>query len=132
MPVEHRRFAHDLIDRARVDVIHDHSSHHSLAIEVYADKPILYGCGDFINDYEGITGHEAFRPDLTLAYLVELDDNSHRLRSVEMVPFRLHKFRLVRASKADVAWLCETLDRECGRFGRHILPGRQNTLMLST
>lgn len=129
--VEHRRFAHGLIDRARVDIIHGHSSHHPLAIEVYSDRPILYGCGDFINDYEGIGGHEAFRPDLTLAYFIDLDDAGHRLRSVEMVAFRLHKFRLVRASAKDAAWLCETLGRECQRFGRRVRLSEQNTLMLS-
>lgn len=49
-----REFAHELLDHAGVDLIHGHSSHHPLGIEVYRDKLILYGCGDFINDYEGI------------------------------------------------------------------------------
>jgi hypothetical protein len=30
--------------------------------------PILYGCGDFITDYEGIEGYEQFRGDLAIAY----------------------------------------------------------------
>ncbi|MBC7235480.1 MAG: CapA family protein, partial [Chloroflexi bacterium] len=54
IPIEHVRFAHGLIDEAGVDVIHGHSSHHVKGIEVYKGKPILYGCGDLINDYEGI------------------------------------------------------------------------------
>jgi poly-gamma-glutamate synthesis protein (capsule biosynthesis protein) len=62
------RFAHELIDTAGFDVIHGHSSHHPKAIEVYREKPILYGCGDFINDYEGITGYDEFRSELTLMY----------------------------------------------------------------
>ena len=33
---------------------------------------ILYGCGDFLNDYEGIGGYEEFRGDLTLLYLARL------------------------------------------------------------
>jgi poly-gamma-glutamate capsule biosynthesis protein CapA/YwtB (metallophosphatase superfamily) len=32
-----------------------------LAIEGYRDRLILYGCGDFLNDYEGIKGYEEFR-----------------------------------------------------------------------
>ena len=36
-----------------MDVIHGHSSHHVKAIEVYNGKLVLYGCGDFRNDYEG-------------------------------------------------------------------------------
>jgi poly-gamma-glutamate synthesis protein (capsule biosynthesis protein) len=54
VPSSHRRFARALIDRAGVHVIHGHSSHHPLGIEVYRNRPILYGCGDLINDYEGI------------------------------------------------------------------------------
>ena len=66
VPFSHRRFARALIDRAGVHVIHGHSSHHSLGIEVYRNRPILYGCGDLINDYEGIRGYEQYRPDLGL------------------------------------------------------------------
>jgi len=56
-----REFAHRLIDQALVDVVHGHSSHHPKGIEVYKGKPILFGCGDFLNDYEGISGYEDFR-----------------------------------------------------------------------
>jgi len=57
VPEEQRRFAHALIDRAGVSVIHGHSSHHPKAIEIYRNRLILYGCGDFLNDYEGIKGY---------------------------------------------------------------------------
>jgi poly-gamma-glutamate synthesis protein (capsule biosynthesis protein) len=33
---------------------------------VFGGKLVLYGCGDCINDYEGITGHERYRGDLRL------------------------------------------------------------------
>lgn len=56
IPPEHTRFAHQLLDEAGVDIVHGHSSHHPQGIDVYRDKPILYGCGDFLNDYEGISG----------------------------------------------------------------------------
>jgi poly-gamma-glutamate synthesis protein (capsule biosynthesis protein) len=55
VPAEHVRFAHRLIDSG-VDIVHGHSSHHPRPIEVYRNRLILYGCGDFINDYEGISG----------------------------------------------------------------------------
>ena len=61
IPREQTVFAHRLIDEAGVDIIHGHSSHHVRAIEVYKDRLILYGCGDFLNDYEGISGYEEFR-----------------------------------------------------------------------
>ncbi|MGZ3790136.1 MAG: CapA family protein, partial [Bacteriovorax sp.] len=46
-------FAHALIDQAFVDILHGHSSHHPKPLEIYNGRPIFYGCGDFINDYEG-------------------------------------------------------------------------------
>lgn len=131
LPGQHRRFAHGLIDRAGVDVIHGHSSHHPLAVEIHDGRPIFYGCGDFISDYEGITGHEAFRPDLALAYFVDLDDASNKVRHIEMVPFRMRRFRLVRASAAEAVWLWRTMARECLRFGRNIRLSEQSTLILS-
>ncbi|MHC4180350.1 MAG: CapA family protein, partial [Planctomycetota bacterium] len=79
VPDRHRDFARRLVGEAAVDVVHGHSSHHPKGIEVYEDCPILYGCGDFINDYEGIRGYEEFRGDLSLMYLPCLDRGSGRL-----------------------------------------------------
>ena len=42
-------------------------------IELYRGKPILYGCGDLVTDYEGIGGHEAFRGDLGLMYFASFE-----------------------------------------------------------
>ncbi len=109
---EHRSFAHRLIDAAGIDVIHGHSSHHAKGIELYQGRPIIYGCGDFLNDYEGIHGHEEFRGDLALIYLVEMDTGSGRLAGLEMVPLQMRQFRLHRASEQDARWLAETLHRE--------------------
>ncbi len=82
-------------------VVHGHSSHHARGIEVHRDRLILYGCGDFVNDYEGIGGHEEFRPDLVLGYFVGIDARGGRLLWLEMVPFQSRRFRLQRASRAD-------------------------------
>jgi poly-gamma-glutamate synthesis protein (capsule biosynthesis protein) len=54
VPAKHHRFAHALVEEAGVDLVHGHSSHHPKGIEVWKGKLILYGCGDFLNDYEGI------------------------------------------------------------------------------
>jgi len=55
-----------------VDIVHGHSSHHVKGIEVHRGKLILYGCGDFIDDYEGIKGYEAFRDDLVPARIINV------------------------------------------------------------
>ena len=112
-----REFARGLIDRAGVDVVHGHSSHHVKGIEVYRERPILYGCGDFLSDYEGIRGHEEYRSDLGLMYLPTLDAATGRLCSLELVPTRVRKFRIRRASPREADWLADVLNREGRKLG---------------
>lgn len=116
IPDAHRRFAHRAIDRGAVDVVHGHSSHHPLAIEVYRDRPILYGCGDLLNDYEGIRGYEAFRADLTLLYLPTLDGRGELAR-LRLLPLRIRRLRLEQCPAQDAAWLSERLGEQSRRFG---------------
>jgi poly-gamma-glutamate synthesis protein (capsule biosynthesis protein) len=111
IPSGQRDFARALIESGCVDVVHGHSSHHPKGIEIYRERLILYGCGDFLNDYEGIEGHERYRGDLALMYFAALDPGG-RLVSLRMVPLRMSKFRLERATRADAAWLKATLERE--------------------
>lgn len=121
IPEAQRRFAHNLVDRAGVDVVHGHSSHHPKGIEVHRDRPIIYGCGDFIHDYEGIRGYETFRNDLVLMYFPTLDRGTGRLLRLEIWPLRIRRFRLTRPTREDRAWLLGVLDRECGRFGHCVV-----------
>jgi poly-gamma-glutamate synthesis protein (capsule biosynthesis protein) len=113
---EQQAFAHALIDLGACDILHGHSSHHARAIEVYRGRLILYGCGDFINDYEGIRGYEAYRGDLSMMYLPRLDAASGALEALTLVPFQMRRFRLQRASLTDAEWLQAILNRESGPF----------------
>ena len=117
VPREQIEFAHRLIDAAGVDVVHGHSSHHPKAVELYRGKLILYGCGDFINDYEGISGHDEFRGDLALMYLPQLAHGSGELVTMELVALCRRRLRLERASEIDCRWLCGVLNTEGERFG---------------
>jgi poly-gamma-glutamate synthesis protein (capsule biosynthesis protein) len=114
---EERRFAKALIDSAGVDLVHGHSSHHPKGIEVYGERLILYGCGDFVNDYEGIRGHQEFRGELGFMYLPELEPGTGRLLRLELVATRMKRFRVQRAAATETRWLCAVLDREGERFG---------------
>ncbi|MEW6039887.1 MAG: CapA family protein [Pseudomonadota bacterium] len=114
---EHRNFAHRLIDRAQVDVVHGHSSHHPKGIELYKGKPILYGCGDFLNDYEGIAGYEEFRGDLTLMYFVTVEAATGKLISLIMTPMQIRHFKLNYPQQRDVRWLQQVLERESRALG---------------
>ncbi|MEM9903721.1 MAG: CapA family protein [Cyanobacteria bacterium P01_D01_bin.44] len=117
IPQAHIQFAHQLIDEAGVDIIHGHSSHHVKGIEVYQNKLILYGCGDFINDYEGIAGYESFRSDLSLMYFTSIDSTTGELVTLQMIPTQLKRFRLHRAELADSLWLRDCLDRQGKALG---------------
>jgi poly-gamma-glutamate synthesis protein (capsule biosynthesis protein) len=116
IPEQQRRFAHALVDKANVSVVHGHSSHHAKAIEIYKNRLILYGCGDFLNDYEGISGYEEFRGDLALMYFAGLDCLTGDLAELELTPLQIRRFQLAPASDADILWVQQTLARECGRF----------------
>jgi poly-gamma-glutamate capsule biosynthesis protein CapA/YwtB (metallophosphatase superfamily) len=134
IPAADQRFARQLIDEAGVDIVHGHSSHHPKAIELHRGKPIFYGCGDFLNDYEGISGKEEFRPDLVLAYLVSMTPDGE-FSSIELAPFRIAGFRLNRASRSDVQWMQARLNQICRRFGVQVrLESRagQDVLKLSS
>ncbi len=117
VPSEQLEFAHKLIDEAGVDVIHGHSSHHVMGIEVYRNKLILYGCGDFLSDYEGIGGYEEFRAELTLMYFASVHPATGELLALRMVPMRVKNFRAARASRAESLWLKDLVKREGGKFG---------------
>jgi poly-gamma-glutamate synthesis protein (capsule biosynthesis protein) len=117
IPDSQRRFAHRLIDDANVSAIYGHSSHHPKAMEVYRNRLVLYGCGDFINDYEGISGHEEYRSDLSLMYFADFDGGSADLIDLELVVLQIRRFQLNAASSEDTEWLGTILARECVRFG---------------
>ena len=130
IPLKQIEFAHQLIDHAGVDLIHGHSSHHVKGLEIYRDRLIIYGCGDFINDYEGISGHEAFRDDRGLMYFATLDSSTGKLVNLEMIPTQIQRFRLQVASTADLLWLKALLNREGSRFATEVQWDHNKTLTL--
>ncbi|AOY87656.1 poly-gamma-glutamate biosynthesis protein [Marinobacter salinus] len=106
---EQQAFARQLVDQAGVDLVHGHSSHHPRGAEVWNDRLILYGCGDLINDYEGIGGYESFHPDLSLLYLITLDRTSGALLNLTMPAMRIRRFQVHRADQKEISWLAERL-----------------------
>ncbi|WEX75528.1 CapA family protein [Sinorhizobium numidicum] len=131
IPAAQRQFAHALIEEADISIVHGHSSHHAKAIEVYRNRLILYGCGDFINDYEGIAGYETFRGDLRLMYFASINRANRDLAALELVPLQARRFSLVRPSRKDITWLSETLDGKSRRFGTGVQQTLDERLALS-
>ena len=120
IPSSQKYLARKLLDDAGVDAIYGHSSHHVKGIEVYKDKLILYGCGDFLNDYEGIDGYEQFRDDLTLMYFPSFDPSSGKLVRMKMMPMQIKRLQTVHATPDDTRWLVQTLNRQGKRLGTRV------------
>jgi len=102
------------------------------AIDVFKGRLILYGCGDFLTDYEGISGYEMFRGDLALMYLVELDPDSGELIAARLVPMQMRRFRLEHASPSDAKWLCNLLNKLGERFGTAVRLEEEHSLSLKS
>jgi poly-gamma-glutamate synthesis protein (capsule biosynthesis protein) len=123
VPDDQARFAHWLIE-AGVDVVHGHSSHHPRPIEIFQDRLILYGCGDLLNDYEGVFSrvprYVRLRYDLRLLYLARLEPKRGRLLELRLLPFHPIRFRLYRAAEADVRWLRGQLSQDGARLGAEL------------
>ena len=126
---EEFRFAHQLIEHG-IAVVHGHSSHHVKTAEIHRGCLALYGCGDLLNDYEGISGFEVFRSNLTLTYLAAIDAQLGQLVEARMVPMRVARFRLNRAAETDAKWLCDLLNQLGGPLGTRCELASDHTLTL--
>jgi poly-gamma-glutamate synthesis protein (capsule biosynthesis protein) len=125
-------YAHEVIDMAGVDVVFGHSSHHPQAVEIYKGKLIIYGAGDFINDYEGIRdsgttgeGMDMYRGDLALMYIVNIDATTGNLITLELVPRKIHNFRLQAPDEEECQWMCENLSAQYAKFGHQLECGNR-------
>lgn len=103
-----------------IGIVHGHSSHHPRPIEVYRNRLILYGCGDFIDDYEGIEGYEQYRDDLAVMYFVTVSAVTGELTALDMTPMHIRKLKLNRTSDADAHWLRDTIDRVSVPYGTRL------------
>lgn len=119
-PAEHDLFRR-LIDEAAFDLVHCHSSHHVKAIELYNGRPILYGTGDLINDYEGLPvrpDRTAFCPNIGAIAFADFSLGSGACTGLFLCPTRLRRMRVERADADDAERLAQIL--ESARFGTRI------------
>ena len=87
---------------------------------MYQRKLVLSGCGDCIDDYEGISGHDKYRDDLRLLYFASVAPDTGALAALQMVLMHARKMRLHRANAADSQWLAVALERISYPFGSPI------------
>lgn len=79
------QLAHFFVDRCGVDIVHGTSAHHVQGIELRRGKVIMYGCGDFVDDY---AVDSMYRNDLGFVYFVDWDFEKRVAANVELVPTR--------------------------------------------
>ena len=98
-------------------------------MEVYRGKLILYGCGDFIDDYEGITGYEQYRDDLRLALFAELAADTAADQAADGAPAGPPD-AAAPGIERDANWLRAQIDRISRPFGSHVDCDPDGTLVL--
>jgi poly-gamma-glutamate synthesis protein (capsule biosynthesis protein) len=125
-----KKLAHRLVDETGVSIVHGHSSHHVKGMEIYRERLILYGCGDFLNDYEGIGGYENFRGDLGLMYFADVMPSTGQLLALRMIPTQIRRFRIKHASEGDSQWLEDILNQEGKRLRTRVKRSAGNILTL--
>ena len=113
--------AHYLIDECGIDIIHGHSSHHVQGVERYKGKVIIYGCGDFVDDYALTPG---YRNNLSAIWQVTVEESSKaskgrplKLKELKIYPTKIERFaaRALESQEEDFRWVNDkiaTLSKE--------------------
>ncbi|AGN01687.1 putative enzyme of poly-gamma-glutamate biosynthesis (capsule formation) [Salinarchaeum sp. Harcht-Bsk1] len=118
-PERFRRFAHWLVEQG-VDLLHGHSAHVVQGIEIYEGVPILYDCGDFVDDY---AVNQTLRNDRSFLFEARVDVEDRSITALHLTPTEIENRAVRVASPATAQWLRETIrDRSDGlgtSFVRH-------------
>lgn len=109
-PPEHRTLARRLVD-AGADVVFGHSPHIFRGVEVYRNRPIIYGAGDFVDDY-AVDPEE--RNDFSFIFLMEADGGAPR--QLRLFPTLIADFQ-ARLAVRDARDVADRMSRLCGELG---------------
>lgn len=77
---------------------------------------------------EGISGYEQYRDDLVLMYFPTIDPQTGRLVALRLVPQRLQKLKLNRASASEAEWLRDRANEYSAAFGSNVTLLPDNSL----
>lgn len=137
---EIRTLAKWLIDECDVDLIHGHSSHHIQGVEILPHHDgrkalIVYGCGDFVDDY---AVNERFRNDLSAAWSVSVRESDSQGKSgtggkegdggkleitkLDVFPNRIKTFQanLLEPTDTDHQWVTRKFRELCKEMGTQV------------
>jgi poly-gamma-glutamate capsule biosynthesis protein CapA/YwtB (metallophosphatase superfamily) len=107
---KYQKFAKKVIN-AGIDIIHGHSSHHIKCIRTNGKKIIIYGNGDFINDY---AIDSQFRNDLGMIVRISIKrDNSF---DIYVVPTQIQNKKVsIFVSNPDKEFICNKINEDCNK-----------------
>lgn len=109
-----RALAHQLIDLG-ADLYWGHSNHTVQGIEIYRGRPILYSCGDFIDDY---AVDPVERNDLSCLFELQIEHTN--VSRILLHPVRIARFQVNHAGSEDARWLCTRLIERMAEFGTQV------------
>jgi poly-gamma-glutamate capsule biosynthesis protein CapA/YwtB (metallophosphatase superfamily) len=107
---EHVEAAHLCIDHG-ADVVFGHSPHVMRGIELYRGRPILFSCGDYVDDY---AVNESEPNDESFAFCLDYDRD--RIRRLLLVPTVIRRCQARRAHGADRARVLRRMQALCAGF----------------
>jgi poly-gamma-glutamate synthesis protein (capsule biosynthesis protein) len=106
-----RAFGRWLAERG-VDLVHGHSAHVFQGIEVRDGTPILYDCGDFVDDY---AVDDELRNDRSFLFEVGVEDGG--ISDVRLVPTEIEDCAVREASPDAAAWSRKRMRELSAPFG---------------
>jgi poly-gamma-glutamate capsule biosynthesis protein CapA/YwtB (metallophosphatase superfamily) len=115
-PEEHVTAAHLLVD-AGADVVYGHSPHVVRGVEVYRHRPILYGCGNYVDDY---AVDEVERNDESCVFC--LDYAAGALQRLLLVPTMIDGLHARLAQRREAARIVTRLHTLCAALGTETRP----------
>jgi poly-gamma-glutamate capsule biosynthesis protein CapA/YwtB (metallophosphatase superfamily) len=120
-PQEHRTFAHALIE-AGADIVFGHSSHVFRGIEIYNGRPIVYGAGNFVDDY---AVDQIERNDQSFIYVIEMSDRIPERMC--LYPTLIHRCHATLAEGVQARRIADKMDELCAALGTSVTweQGRQ-------
>jgi poly-gamma-glutamate synthesis protein (capsule biosynthesis protein) len=110
-PSSHRSFARALVD-AGADVIFGHSCHVVRGVEVYRGRPVIYGAGDFVDDY---AVDEIERNDRSMIF--ELETGMEAVARLRLYPTVIRRFQARLAKGTEAEAIAGTMRRLCADLG---------------
>lgn len=127
VPDNHQTFVKQLIDKVDINIIHGHSSHHVKAIEIYKGSVIMYGCGDYISDYQV---SEEYRNDLSFIYELLYDTSNKQFIRCELTPTVISNLQTNVASSNGKEWLFGKMIHLCDEIGTETIISEDNSHLI--